>query len=1048
MKQKRQILLAFILPAIVALLTVAVFLESSNRHLAIERWSVEHRALVHGVGEAIEERLNEVRGLLEYAARQDSFKQLTATRSVDPALNGVPAHVEAQKRQMLQSLLTQMPTLSIAFIALPDGEMYLAQPYEIQRSLQKHNLADRAYFQEATRTRQAAVSNGLLTVDGRLSVVIDLPLLDAAQNIYAHLGVVVSLKNLSALLSPERVAPFDQALLVDRQNRLLAHTWPDEVILEVQRAPFAHPLLEASDQASDDKARFLEFSDRDRRHWLGFALRLDNGWTLLVQREVDSALSEYSAATRRSTALVAAILIVTGGIGLLIAFVIANRWEEASQQVIRAHDELELRVAERTAELAASQERLARSSDFYLSVLENFPALIWRSGLDAKCDYFNRTWLEFTGRPLSEELGDGWAEGIHPDDLERCVDTYIQNFEQRTPFEMEYRLRHHSGEYRWIIDMGHPFHGIQGEFIGFLGACFDASERHAAAERLRLAASVFSHAREGILLTDAETNILEVNDAFCEITGYSRAEVVGQRPGMLKASRLHNQDFYQDMWVALREHGYWQGEIWNRKKSGEVYAELLTISTVRDTSGAIANYVGIFADITLQKEHEQRLEHLAHYDPLTGLPNRTLLSDRLHMAIAQAQRGQQQLAICMLDLDGFKQVNDRFGHATGDQLLVAFTHRLNDELRQTDTVARLGGDEFVILLNELDSVEQCIEIVQRIILVACQAYHLGEEATVDGISASIGITLYPDDGADPDQLLRHADQAMYIAKQTGGNRYFMFDPLKDLSIRREISQLERLGEALDHGEFELFYQPKVDMRRGQPIGAEALIRWRHPERGLVAPGEFLPLIEQHALAIPLGEWVIGTALRQMEAWRRQGLALRISVNISPRHLQQADFATMLAGQLALHPDVPPECLELEILESAALEDTRHASEVIAACRRMGVHFSLDDFGTGYSSLLYLKLLPADTLKIDQSFIRNMLDDSNDLAIVKGVIGLAEAFNRDVIAEGVETEDHGSELLKLGCVKGQGYGIARPMPAGEFPAWVERWRPPASWQAIR
>ena len=287
---------------------------------------------------------------------------------------------------------------------------------------------------------------------------------------------------------------------------------------------------------------------------------------------------------------------------------------------------------------------------------------------------------------------------------------------------------------------------------------------------------------------------------------------------------------------------------------------------------------------------------------------------------------------------------------------------------------------------------------------------------------------------------------MYIAKQTGGNRYFMFDPLKDLAMREELSLLERLAEALAQEEFELFYQPKVNMREGRVIGAEALIRWRHPERGLVPPGEFLPLVEQHALAIPLGEWVIATALRQMDTWRRQGLDLTISVNVSPRHLQQADFATMLAGLLALYPDVPPERLELEILESAALEDTQHVTEVIAACRRMGVHFSLDDFGTGYSSLLYLKLLPADTLKIDQSFIRSMLDDTNDLAIVKGVIGLAQAFNRHVIAEGVETEDHGSKLIRLGCDMGQGYGIARPMPAADLPAWTAHWQQPDRWKS--
>ena len=419
-----------------------------------------------------------------------------------------------------------------------------------------------------------------------------------------------------------------------------------------------------------------------------------------------------------------------------------------------------------------------------------------------------------------------------------------------------------------------------------------------------------------------------------------------------------------------------------------------------------------------------------------------MLSDRLKMSLAQSQRNATKLAVCLLDLDGFKLVNDRWGHAAGDQLLIDFAQRIRDELRQTDTLARLGGDEFVILLNELSSYEECIEAVRRIIHCAIRPYLLDNETAT--ISASIGITIYPDDGADPDLLLRHADQAMYIAKQSGGNRYFMFDPLKDLAARADLNALSRLQQALDAHEFELYYQPQVDMHQGLVVGAEALIRWRHPERGLVLPGDFLPLTEDTDFSITLGEWVIRQALIQSSLWHKQGLNLTVSVNIAARHLQQPDFAQRLAELLAAFPTLPGHFLELEILETAALHDTTHVASVITACRKFGVAFALDDFGTGYSSLLYLKHLPAGTLKIDQSFVRDMLQDNEDLAIVKGVIGLAQAFNRRVVAEGVESISHGEALLRAGCTLAQGYGIARPMPASELAPWIDNWQTPENW----
>lgn len=777
MTQKQKVLLAFILPAIVALFTIAILLERSHRQLAIERWSFEHKALVRSIAQAMQSRLDEAQRLLEYTAQLDEFAALEAVDRSTPALRGIPPHLEARKRLALGALIAKTDAISIAFLLLPNGDHYLSHPYDVQQSLKKYNLADRSYFQEAARSKKPAISDSLIGADGKLAVVVDVPLLDADGEIYAHLGAVVLLQNLATLVEAERIAPFDLGLLTDRQGKLIAHTDPEQIGPEGQFFRYEHPLLQ--DEAASSKAvRFLRWRDRENIEWLSFSQRLDTGWNLLLQRRLDNVVAEYSGAVHQSVTLVGLILLMTGGIGLTMAVVVTRRWEAADSELQAARDQLERRVTERTLALAASEASLARSRDFYLSVLENFPALIWRAGLDSHCDYFNRTWLDFTGRSLAEEQGDGWMTGIHPEDRQRCVANYQDSFARRQPFAMEYRLRRHDGIYCWVLDIGRPFIDFNGEFIGYLGACFDVSERHEAAEQLRLVASVFSHAREGIMITDAQSNIIDVNEAFSQITGYARHEVVGKTPNLLK-SPVQSSEFYATMWGEIQAHGYWQGEIWNRRKNGQSYAELLTISAVCDNAGRTTNYVGIFADITLQKEHEFRLEQMAHYDPLTELPNRTLLSDRLRMSIAQAQRSQRQLAVCLLDLDGFKQVNDRLGHAAGDQLLIEFAERMRSELRQTDTLARLGGDEFVILINELSGNEECHEAMCRIIQRASLPYQLGND--IAHISTSIGITIYPDDNADPDQLLRHADQAMYIAKQSGGNRYVMFDAQQDFS---------------------------------------------------------------------------------------------------------------------------------------------------------------------------------------------------------------------------------------------------------------------------
>ena len=568
-------------------------------------------------------------------------------------------------------------------------------------------------------------------------------------------------------------------------------------------------------------------------------------------------------------------------------------------------------------------------------------------------------------------------------------------------------------------------------------------ELRASNEELELAASVFTHAREGILITDAQGTILEVNTAFTHITGYSREEVLGRNPRLLK-SGLQDATFYRAMWCSLIDQGHWCGEIWNRRRNGEIYAEMLTISAVRNAKGQTQRYVALFSNITLQKIHQQELEHIAHYDALTNLPNRTLLADRMHQAMAQSMRQHQPLTVAYIDLDGFKAINDSHGHEAGDYLLITVANRMAGVLREEDTLARLGGDEFVAVLINTGTLATSQPIFHRLLAAAAQPVRWGSETLQ--VSASLGATFYPQPEAiDADQLLRQADQAMYQAKLSGKNRYHLFDAEAARSDRHRHASLDQIRQALAQDQFVLYYQPKVNMGTGQVLGVEALIRWQHPDQGLLLPGQFLPALAEHPLATDVGEWVLETALAQLAQWHGAGLPLTVSVNLGTQHLQEPDFMARLNCRLANYPASLAHHLELEVLETSALKDLDHIAEVMEACQAMGVQFALDDFGTGPSSLAHLKHLPAAQVKIDQSFVGNMLVNPQDLAIIEGVIDLAQVFQRQVVAEGVETLAHGNLLLQLGCELAQGYSIARPMPAVDLLAWLEDWHAAPTWQ---
>jgi diguanylate cyclase (GGDEF)-like protein len=487
-------------------------------------------------------------------------------------------------------------------------------------------------------------------------------------------------------------------------------------------------------------------------------------------------------------------------------------------------------------------------------------------------------------------------------------------------------------------------------------------------------------------------------------------------------------------------------------KSGDGSERLYEIvgTPLFDEQGELTGMVEASRDITNHmkaqmelKEKKIRLEHVAYHDSLTGLPNRSLLSDRLNHAMALSLRREGQIALAYLDLDGFKEINDAYGHEVGDLFLVALAKRMHEILRESDTIARLGGDEFAAVIVDLADSTDCIPMLERMLAAASQTVRLGDLKLK--ASASIGVSFYPqNEVVDADQLLRQADQAMYDAKLSGKNRYHFFETEKYLGLRGRHEDLAKIEQALNNNEFVLHFQPKVNMRTGEVIGVEALIRWDHPSRGLLQPAEFLPQIEDDDISVAVDEWVIDSVLEQLSQWKDEGLALATSVNISARFLQSDYFVKRLEVHLNRHQSIDPGLLELEVLETSALEDIAQVSEVINVCSEMGVNFALDDFGTGYSSLTYLKLLPARFLKIDQSFVRDMLYDPEDLAILEGVLGLATAFNRVAIAEGVETIQHGQMLMRLGCDLAQGYAIAKPMLANDLPDWIANWKPDPEW----
>jgi diguanylate cyclase (GGDEF)-like protein/PAS domain S-box-containing protein len=622
---------------------------------------------------------------------------------------------------------------------------------------------------------------------------------------------------------------------------------------------------------------------------------------------------------------------------------------------------------------------------------------------------------------------EAFLNAIHPEDRDLVNRAYSESVKNRAGYEIEHRLLTPDGRIKYVQERGITRYDAKDQPIYSYGSVQDITQKKLDEKRLRQWASIFESTIEAVVITDTEQNIVDVNRAFTEITGYSKREVLGKRPNIRRSQR-HDNDFYKAMWDSINNNGSWTGEIWNRTKNGELSPEWHSISTIYDENGKVCNYVGVFTDISVLKRSEEKLEHLANHDPLTGLANRGLLTDRLERILRHLEREARKLAVLFLDLDRFKKVNDTQGHPVGDILLQQAAARLKAAIRSSDTIGRLGGDEFLVLIEYDDNLGAVKAVVEKLRDVIEQPFEINGSKLY--ISVSIGISIYPDDGTDGATLIRNADSALYRAKETGRNNYSFYDYeiTRLASSRLEIENV--LRQAMDKDAFCLFYQPKINLNTGRVMGAEALIRLQMDDGRLLSPDEFIPVAEETGLIIPIGKWVLEQALRQLASWHAAGHSLQIAVNISAIQIQRGDI--MQTIEMLQHKyQFDPADLELEVTESVLIDFPEKAVEVLTGARKAGLSVALDDFGTGFSSLSNLKRYPISTIKVDKSFVMDILDDPNDAAITRAVVAMGHSLDMQVVAEGVESAEHVSFLQDLGCHLAQGYYYSRPIPIDEF-----------------
>ncbi|MCD0418503.1 EAL domain-containing protein [Rubrivivax sp. JA1024] len=690
------------------------------------------------------------------------------------------------------------------------------------------------------------------------------------------------------------------------------------------------------------------------------------------------------------------------------------------------------------AELQAVHDAVLRMLKLHQNALDAISQGVLISDANRRTTYVNAAFVSLTGYSAEEMLGGSCAMLQGPGTAPETVLAMREAMERGEPFHGELLNYRKDGTPFWNELKIVPVRGDDGTITQFVGVQRDVTARRDAMNKLSLAARVFEQSNEALAIADVHGRFVAVNEAFTRITGYTEREVIGQNPRLLK-SGLHDESFYRRFWEELQTRGRWEGEIWNRRKNGEVYPEWLSIGRVVDEGDRTVNYVASFSDITARKHAEENVRRLAYYDPLTGLPNRALLQERASQALQIAVRTGEPVALMFLDLDHFKNVNDTLGHPIGDRLLVALAQRMRPALRDQDTLARVGGDEFVLVLPSTDATGASY-VAQKLLQIVQEPVQLdGHDLTV---TPSIGVAVFPTDAADYDTLFAFADAAMYRAKMSGRATFSFYTAEMQAQMARTLRVENALRRALERDEMQLHYQPQCQAADGRIVGVEALLRWQHPELGWIGPAEFVPLAETNGQIAVIGRWVLDTALRQLRAWQLAGLPpLRMAVNLSAVQLRQPGLAE-LVGELLRRHEVDPAWLELELTETMAWDDPEGSARQIARLRAMGLRIALDDFGAGYTSFSHLSLFQAGTLKIDRSLVAGIERGSHQASVVAAIVNLARTLRMHTVAEGVETPGQREALLAAGCESAQGWLYGRPMPAEAFEALIrERQAPP-------
>jgi diguanylate cyclase (GGDEF)-like protein/PAS domain S-box-containing protein len=693
---------------------------------------------------------------------------------------------------------------------------------------------------------------------------------------------------------------------------------------------------------------------------------------------------------------------------------------------------LMFRPVNQTVQRLASLDEMRRTNEARLrAMLDNLPYLAWLKDAEGHYLAVNEQFARASGEASP-------AEVVGKTAVEACPEWMLDRYYDDDQLVMASGKQRHAemkvherGQDRWLEVFRNPVLDSGGRVLGIAGFSRDITERRQAEEELRLTAKIFESSHDAIIITDAGSNIISVNPAFTEITGYSQEEAIGKNPRILNSGK-QSKEFYAEMWRNLLEAGYWNGEVWNRRKDGGNYAGRLSINTLRDESGKATHYVGVTSDITEYKMAQERVRHLAYYDQLTGLPNGSLMRNRANHLISSSQRERREFSLLFIDLDNFKNVNDSLGHHVGDLLLQSIAGRLRSSVREMDTVARLGGDEFVVLLPDVGP-DGAQRVARKIIGQVTNSY--GIELYKIAMTTSVGISVFPRDGADVEALLKNAELALYQAKAKGKNDYAFFAEKMNVLAVERLQMENDLRYALLNEELMLYFQPQISLVTRRLVGAEALVRWPHPQLQMVPPDQFIPIAEESDIIIELGEWVMHEACRQLRQWQRQGLQIvPVAVNVSARQMKDQDFPETVSSVLR-KTGLESYYLELELTERAVMADMDRTVEMMNRIGELGVKFAVDDFGTGYSSLAYLRHLPLDKLKIDKSFVQDIAVDESDREISNTVIQLAHGLQLSVVAEGVETQQQMAILLSQGCDTAQGYLFGKPMPPHEFAAYL-------------